>query len=144
MIEPRTRSQNGRRSRSKGACWEREVASLFAALFPGKDVRRNIAQARTAKREGCDVLGTPWWIECKVGATIDLRGALEQAERDSSGAPCIVVAKQDRREPVVHARLRVLWYPLDISASHPEQARLTPAATMRLSDFLTQWVSKRV
>lgn len=128
----RTRSQNGRRSRTKGHAWERDVAAIFAAIYPDRDVRRNIAQSRTAKREGADILGLPWWVECKVGATLDLRSALAQAEADSDGRPALVVAKQDRREAVVHARLRTLWRPSEaVAVDH-----MGPPATMRLADFL--------
>ncbi len=106
----RTKSQNGSRSRSKGVAWENEVARLFAKRFPDSDVRRCLAQSRTAKREGCDVEGTPWYVECKVGArgTVRLHAALEQAEKDSDGRWALVVAKEDRMEPVVYCRLQAI------------------------------------
>lgn len=110
MTIPRTASQNARRSRSKGHAFERDVARILAPLYPDEDVRRCIAQSRTAKREGCDVEGTPWFVECKVGArgTISLDAALAQAERDSDGRPALVVAKEDRMDAVVYARLDAL------------------------------------
>lgn len=97
----RTRSQNGRRSRAKGAQWEREVARVLAAIWPGAE--RNIAQSRTAAREGCDVEGTPYWVECKCGAGVDLRAAWKQAEgdRDADLRPIVLVVKEDRRRPYV-------------------------------------------
>lgn len=101
MAKVRTKSQNGRRSRAKGAEWEREVARLLVDIYP--NVERNIAQARTARREGCDVEGTRWWIECKVGARPNLLAALRQARSDAGtdGRPPVVVAKPDRCPPVV-------------------------------------------
>lgn len=106
----RTASQNGKRSRAKGHAFEREVAATFAMLYPDNDVRRCIAQSRTAKREGCDVENTPFWIETKVGArgTISLDRALAQAERDTEGRPVLVIAKEDRMETMVFTRLSTL------------------------------------
>lgn len=89
----RTRSASGRLSRRSGHAFERLVAKIFAALYPEADVRRCIAQSRMARREGCDVEGTPWWVECKTGRAIDWRAALEQAEADTDGRPCIVVGR---------------------------------------------------
>ena len=114
----RTKSQNGRRSRTKGAAFEREVARLLATVWP--DSRRNLSQSR--KGEGGDVLGTPYHVEIKCGARIDLDGALAQAERDALGcvfaggrlAPpvaalqCIVIAKRDRHAPIVYGRACVV------------------------------------
>jgi len=99
----RTASQNGKRSRDKGHAWEREVAILLRPIWP--DAERNIAQSRTAKREGCDVEKTPYWIECKVGAVINLAAAYAQAEADSDGREVIVIAKADRRRPVVYGNV---------------------------------------
>lgn len=110
MSTKRTKSQNGKRARAKGHAWEREVAHVFGALYQYADVRRCLAQTRTAAREGCDVESTPFWIECKVGARgrVNLDAALEQAERESDGRPALVVAKEDRMEPVVFTRLSTI------------------------------------
>jgi hypothetical protein len=97
MIQPRTKSQNGRRSRTKGAVFEREVSDRMRAFFPHAE--RNISQSRKAAREGCDVEKTPFWIECKVGSKPDVWGAIRQARRDAKMAqdsrPCVVIAKRD-------------------------------------------------
>lgn len=94
----RTASQNARRSRSKGAAWERDLSAVLRAVYP--EAARCIAQSRTAKREGCDVEGTPWWIESKVGARPDILGAIRQALADTDGRPVLVVTKQDRGVPL--------------------------------------------
>lgn len=98
--KPRTASQNGKRSRAKGAAFERYVASVFAAVYP--DAKRCIGQARTAASEGCDVEGTPWWIECKVGDRPDIHGAFKQSRKDRGNKDSrpIAVISQRTREPV--------------------------------------------
>src|SRR5690606_6910545 len=53
---------SGRRSRTKGASFEREVARQLRALWPG--ARRGIGQARSGG-ETPDVIQTPFWIEAK-------------------------------------------------------------------------------
>lgn len=101
----RTRSQNGRRSRAKGHAFEREVAAAFRPVAP--DAERCIAQTRTAAREGCDVEGTPFWIECKVGARPNVLDAMRQATRDrgEDTRPVLVVAKRDRESVTVTMEL---------------------------------------
>lgn len=101
----RTRSQNARRSRTKGHAFEREVAATLRDVYP--EAERCIAQTRTAAREGCDVEGTPFWIECKVGAHPNVLGAMRQARRDRDGRPAseprdmrpVLVVAQRTREP---------------------------------------------
>ena len=110
-MKPRTRSQNGRRSRAKGAAFEREVALALRGIYPGAE--RCIAQTRTAAREGCDVEGTPFWIECKVGGRPNVLAAMRQAKRDRVGGkgiaddvrPVLVVAQRTREPATVTIEL---------------------------------------
>jgi hypothetical protein len=103
----RTKSQNGRRSRTKGHNFERWVVDQLQGI--GIACERNIAQSRTAAREGCDVEGTDWWIECGCGATVDPRAKYAQAWSDwhrapvSDVRPIVVITKRDRMEPLVTA-----------------------------------------
>ena len=134
----RTKSQNGKRSRNKGAAFERAVSAMLATVWP--DSRRNLSQSR--KGEGGDVLGTPYHFELKCGATIDLDGALAQAERDALGcvfaggrlAPpvaalqCIVIAKRDRHAPIVYGRACVV---VAGATSH-----------IRISALLEDWIAE--
>ena len=94
-------SRRGRSSKRKGKVWERAVATMLRKLWPA--VKRGW-QSR-AGTEQCDVEGTPFWIEAKVGKQVNLRAALRQAVADTDGRPPIVVAKDDREEPVVVMRL---------------------------------------
>lgn len=134
----RTRSQAGKLARAKGAQFERDVVNAFKAVWP--EARRNLSQTRTARREGADVLGVPFWAELKCGKRIDLDEALAQAERDALGmtfatgssAPlvaqlrCIVIAKRDRHAPIVYGRASVVCG--------------AASASLRVSCLLEDWL----
>ena len=77
--------------RAKGQRGEREFAARLAALYP--DAHRG-AQSRSG-RDGCDVEGTPWWVECKTRHGIAVFRFLEQAERDTDGRPVLVRLRED-------------------------------------------------
>ena len=57
------------------------------------DAQRGLGQARGADQ--CDVEGTPWWIECKVGRRQNPRAALRQALGDTDGRPVVAVIKDN-------------------------------------------------
>lgn len=107
------RSRAGRRSRTKGKVWERAVAALLRPIF-GEQAKRGY-QSRSG-RDGCDVEGTPFWVECKHGALVNLRAALKQALTDSDGRPAVVCAKDDRSAPLAVMRLSD-WIEL-VQAAH--------------------------
>lgn len=91
----------GMRSRRKGKVGEREAAELLRELYP--EAARTISQARGA--EACDVEGTPWWVEVKVGAKPNPLAALLQAKLDAAAAgddrPPLVIARRDREGTTV-------------------------------------------
>lgn len=89
--------------RRKGRAWEQEVARKLRALF-GDAVKRGL-QTRGGGKEAPDVDGTPYHIECKHGRLVNLRAALAQAIRDTDGRVPVVVAKDDRSEPIVVMRM---------------------------------------
>jgi len=89
----------GAMSRRKGASWERDVATTMRARG-AVNAKRGLGQARCA-RECADVEGTPWWIECKRGARLNVVAALAQARDASDGRVPIVIAKLDRADPIV-------------------------------------------
>lgn len=66
--------------RAKGHAFERKVANDLKAIFPG--AKRGL-QTRGGGKEQCDVEGTPYHIECKHGAKVDVRAALLQATSDA-------------------------------------------------------------
>jgi hypothetical protein len=86
-------------NRRKGACGEREAAVLLGILYPGAE--RKPMQARGAARDGCEVEGTPWWVEVKSAAAPRILPALRQARADAKAngdsRPPLVVAKTTRQ-----------------------------------------------
>ena len=88
----------GKMQRTKGAAFERAVATALAAIWPR--ACRGLAQCRNA-REQADVERTPYWVECKVGAKPNVLGAYDQAKAATDGRPVLVVTKVDRHEPLV-------------------------------------------
>ena len=83
----------GKLSRTKGHAFERDIAGRLRPTY-GEGVKRAI-QTRGAKSEGCDVEGTPWWIETKVGVQPNPRAALRQAQSDTDGRPVVCVIKDN-------------------------------------------------
>jgi hypothetical protein len=136
-MKPRTKSQNGKRARRKGISFELEVVKALQGI--GIAAERNIAQTRTAAREGCDVEGTPWWLELSCGAAPDPRAKYAQAMRDWYGnaddlRPIVVVTKRDRCEPIVTVAACELaaWYTGEAMGRQMDG----PLVTLRFADWL--------
>lgn len=85
-----------RSQREKGARGEREAAAALRDVYPSAD--RAPMQSRGAKRDGCEVVGTPFHVEVKIGAKPPVLAAMRQAVRDTKGAPPLVMTRQDRGE----------------------------------------------
>lgn len=84
---------SGRRSRTKGKGYEREVANALKPVYP--DARRGW-QSRQGDDEA-DVEETPWWIECKVGAAPNVWGAFKQADAATDGRPVVCFIKRNSK-----------------------------------------------
>lgn len=88
---------SGSFSRNKGARFERAIANKLKTIFP-KAVR-GVGQTQ-AGSNGCDVEGTPFWIECKAQKKTNIEGAFSQATEAKAKAedlrPILVVSKRDR------------------------------------------------
>ena len=111
---------SGKGRRAKGAAFERDVANRFREVWPGAE--RNIAQTRTAAKEGGDVLGVPFHVECKKGRA-DIQAAMRQAMDDCDGsAPCVVVSCRDRAPEGVLVTMR--WADWLAMASAAAQAEM--------------------
>jgi hypothetical protein len=142
-MKQRTKSQNGKRSRTKGQAFERWVVSELQRI--GLPAERNIAQVRTAAREGCDVEGSDWWIECGCGADPDPRAKYSQAFNDQLRSPAphhraiVVVTKRDRCEALATMSITTA---AEAYASSREGRALgwrpeeRPLITMRFADWL--------
>lgn len=120
---------SGKRSRDKGARFERFLVGVLKVVFP--DVHRG-QQSHNPRH--CDVEGTPFRIEAKHWARLtyqNILDALEQAEEngqrfDDDRVP-VAISKRDGEDPVVHTHLR---YFLQMIEKHfyapPELADVIP------------------
>lgn len=93
----------GKRARQKGQQLQRDVANLLKPVYP--DASSN-SQYRGAKRDGCDVGGTPFWIEAKNRKDGSVFTAYRQAMRDKAKAEDtrpVLIATTRNREPVLVA-----------------------------------------
>lgn len=100
----------GASQRRKGHAWEREVAIAFreALGLDSKAVKRGLSQPRGGTGEEPDVIlpdSLPWWVECKVGARVNVLGAIAQARAGIATAKVdkrpLAVCKPDRQKPIV-------------------------------------------
>lgn len=89
-------SARGRSNRNRGAVFERLIVRKLQDA--GIACERNIAQSRSASREGCDIEGTDWWIECGTGATVNPRAKFDQGCRDnaSDDRPVVAITRRGR------------------------------------------------
>ena len=89
---------SGKRSRDKGARFERETANLLKPTYP--EAVRGVGQTQ-ASSNGCDVEGSPFWIECKAGKVTNIEGAFKQAleakQKAKDERPILVISKRDRQ-----------------------------------------------
>jgi len=115
----------GRRSRKKGHDWERAIAKLLRPIF-GESVHRGHQSFRggRAAGEGCDVDGSPFWIEAKHSQQTNPRSAIRQCNETqadcSDTRPPVAICKDDRKPPNW-----TVGVPMD-----------QPIAVMELSDWL--------
>lgn len=88
----------GKRSRTKGAAFERAVAAMLRLV--GLDAQRGF-QARGGGREEPDVVvSLPLHIECKTGAAPNVWAAWRQANDDAdAGAVPVIVMHRDQARP---------------------------------------------
>lgn len=95
-------------SRRKGHNFERWVARVYRAAFPGMDVYRG---QQGAGAHEADVSHDLLWTECKRQRKVtagNIRKALDQAIRDAgdSGKLPVAVTKADRDEVLVTMRFQ--------------------------------------
>lgn len=89
-------------SRTKGAGFEREIVHIIKDTL-GEEVKRNLDQWRDG---GHDIALGPYLIECKRRASIAVYEWLDQCTTACRGQKTpLVVARGDRREPIVIMRL---------------------------------------
>jgi hypothetical protein len=106
----KSRSKIGKASRIKGKTWERQIVKDLKHIF-GNCVYRGHQNTHGgySAGEGCDVEGTPYYIEAKHRANVNPRDAVEQAEecreKTKDERPVVAICKIDRKKPTVTMRL---------------------------------------
>ena len=84
----------GKMSRSKGQRGEFETRDFFRQWWPLAE--RGANQSRSGS-EAADIEGVPFWVESKLGAKPNVRGALAQAEAATDGRPVLCRIRDDRK-----------------------------------------------
>ena len=96
----------GKKSRSKGAAFERETAAKLRRIWP--EARRG-GHDQAGPMGRPDVDGTPYWVECKRYAHVT-RGivksahkqAIQAAVRACDDRAALVITRSDRAAAMVH------------------------------------------
>lgn len=95
----------GASRRAKGQAFERWLCKDLQPLFErwGCKLTRGLDQSRDGGKVSPDVCGTPFHIEAKHHAKLDLRAAYEQAVADSEHTRLVPVAigRENRKQPRV-------------------------------------------
>lgn len=87
----------GKLSRDKGERAMLEVQHILAEVFPAAQKR---SQYRGARKDGCDIEGTPYWVEVKHCARITpamVAGWVDQALAETNGRAVNVWFRGDRQ-----------------------------------------------
>jgi hypothetical protein len=91
----------GKYSRDKGARFERDIASVFRALFPLATIKRGSQAAGATEGDIC-IPDLPVRLECKVGSHPYPAAALDQCTRDARpNETPIAITRTDRCVPMV-------------------------------------------
>ena len=92
---------SGRRSRRKGAEWERVLVRMFREAMPRAQVRRGL-QSRSGE-EVPDVDLPCFWLEAKRHRRTNVKAALRQAVASAPRGRWPVAVCKDDREPAIVA-----------------------------------------
>lgn len=95
----RTKSQNARRSRTKGHQFERDVAIALRSVYP--DARRHL-EYQDQEANGVDLVATgPYRIQCKKYRKYAPIGAIREVTADElMGEVPVLVTAGDSERPV--------------------------------------------
>lgn len=140
---------NARGPRRKGRAFEQRIARLIRSRFPGVEVHRS-SQADRAYDADLVCTGHPalerCWLELTDGRAPDVRGKLEQAERDVRERFVLVPDGQPPRLPVVvhhrlgerttYASMRLRTLGVVTGLLSDDEGGREQLVTMSLEDFL--------
>ncbi len=133
------RKRVGRKSRTKGAQGERDVANELRSVYPDA-ARGGLLQTQYGTASNaCDVEHTPWWIEVKRGQRPNIQGAYEQATDATDGRPVLVVTRKDRSDWLATMTLEQFKHLIEIikeyqKAIDPEFRVIVGASASRAED----------
>jgi hypothetical protein len=131
----------GAMQRTKGATFERKIASILRLRWPNATVHRS-SQADRAYDSDVVIDGGPeWtrnlWLELQDARHPNPRAKLAQAERDVGHRPrCPIVIWHKLSERTIWVTLRweTMLLLINIGMSDPQLSH--PVVTLELSDFL--------
>lgn len=96
------RVRAGKRSRAKGKTWERAVVRLLKPLWEAFRGHQD-SRGGFGGGEGCDVEGTPFYVECRHEQSYNWRKHLHEAmkmrEQRGDKRPIVLIAKEDKHPP---------------------------------------------
>jgi hypothetical protein len=91
----------GKRSRAKGKVWERAVVRLLKPLWARAHRGHQDARGGFGGGEGCDVEGTPFYMECRHEQAWNwrrhLREALTMRAKRRDSRLIVLIAKEDKK-----------------------------------------------
>ena len=94
------RVRAGKRSRDKGKIWERAVVRLLKPLWEAFRGHQD-SRGGFGGGEGCDVEGTPFYIECRheqeYGWRQHLHEAITMRKQRGDVRPIVLIAKEDKK-----------------------------------------------
>ena len=90
-------------SQQKGKRFERKVAHLLSQIW--HNARRVPFNQAHKGSDGCDVEGTPYWLECKHGKRPNIRAAMQQAVEATDGRPPVVITRRNGEDILVTMKL---------------------------------------
>jgi Holliday junction resolvase len=85
-------------SKQKGNRWERECAKFLQRWWP--EARRQTYDQSRRGNEQPDVMGTPFWVECKAynGATKgQIKKWVNKAVSDAGGQPFLIMVRDTKK-----------------------------------------------
>lgn len=99
------RVRAGKRSRKKGHKFENLNVHRMRTIYPGSLIYRGKqgSEGGHAPGEGCDVEGTPFYIECKHEQEFNwrraYRQALEKTSQRGDKRPIVIIGRDDKNPP---------------------------------------------
>lgn len=90
---------SGKRSRTKGHSYEREIANQLKPMFP--EVKRHL-ESQSQEALGYDLDNTgEWRVQCKRGKKYAPIGKIKEPQIEKTGGIPVLITKGDRERSVI-------------------------------------------